>query len=188
MKPHPTPDSKPGPAGVSRRAFLGRTALRGLGLSVALPALPSLVTRRAAGAAAEAAARVAPTRMAFLYVPNGVILDRWRSTGAGRDFQLGATLEPLESFRKDLQIITGLGHKNGTAGGDGPGDHARASATILTGARPFKTAGSDIRVGVSVDQVAAQRVGQDTRFASLELSCDGVRKSGACDSGYSCAY
>jgi hypothetical protein len=126
--------------------------------------------------------------MAFLYVPNGVIVDRWRSTGAGRDFQLGTSLEPLESFKKDLQVVTNLGHKNGTAGGDGPGDHARASATILTGARPFKTAGSDIRVGVSVDQVAAQRIGQETRFASLELSCDGVRKSGGCDSGYSCAY
>jgi hypothetical protein len=126
--------------------------------------------------------------MAFVYVPNGVIVDRWRSTGAGRDFQLGTSLEPLESFKKDLQVVTNLGHKNGTAGGDGPGDHARASATILTGARPFKTAGSDIRVGVSVDQVAAQRIGQETRFASLELSCDGVRKSGGCDSGYSCAY
>ena len=74
------------------------------------------------------------------------------------------------------------------AGGDGAGDHARASATILTGTRPFKTAGSDIRVGVSVDQVAAQGIGQQTRFSSLELSCDGGRKSGACDSGYSRAY
>ena len=121
-------------------------------------------------------------------VPNGVIVDRWQSTGAGRDFRLGATLEPLTRFQKDLQIVTGLGHQNGTAGGDGAGDHARASATILTGTRPFKTAGSDIRVGVSVDQVAAQGIGQQTRFSSLELSCDGVRKSGACDSGYSRAY
>lgn len=171
-------------ASVSRRRFLGGTALRGLGLAVALPALESLPAARAAGAAA----RVAPTRMAFLYVPNGVILDRWKSTGSGRDFRLGETLEPLVPFQGDLQIVTGLGHQHGTAGGDGPGDHARASATILTGARPFKTAGSDIRVGVSVDQVAAQRIGEATRFSSLELSCDGVRKSGACDSGYSCAY
>jgi hypothetical protein len=183
MMPMPAPRAA---AAVSRRRFLGQTALRGAGLSVALPTLPSLLP--SAARAAEAAARSAPTRMAFLYVPNGVIVDRWRSTGAGRDFQLGTSLEPLESFKKDLQVVTNLGHKNGTAGGDGPGDHARASATILTGARPFKTAGSDIRVGVSVDQVAAQRIGQETRFASLELSCDGVRKSGGCDSGYSCAY
>jgi hypothetical protein len=183
MMPMPAPRAA---AAVSRRRFLGQTALRGAGLSVALPTLPSLLP--SAARAAEAAARSAPTRMAFVYVPNGVIVDRWRSTGAGRDFQLGTSLEPLESFKKDLQVVTNLGHKNGTAGGDGPGDHARASATILTGARPFKTAGSDIRVGVSVDQVAAQRIGQETRFASLELSCDGVRKSGGCDSGYSCAY
>jgi hypothetical protein len=147
-------------------------------------ALESSPAARAAGAAA----RVAPTRMAFLYVPNGVILDRFRSTGSGRDFRLGETLEPLTPFQRDLQIVTGLGHQHGTAGGDGPGDHARASATILTGARPFKAAGSDIRVGVSVDQEAARRIGVATRFSSLELSCDGVRKSGACDSGYACAY
>lgn len=171
---------------LNRRRFLAQAALRGAGLSVALPTLPSLL--QSSTRAAEAAVRTAPTRMAFLYVPNGVIVDRWRSTGSGRDFQLGTSLEPLESFKSELQIVTNLGHKSGTAGGDGPGDHARASATILTGTRPFKTAGSDIRVGVSVDQVAARRIGQETRFASLELSCDGVRKSGGCDSGYSCAY
>jgi hypothetical protein len=184
MTSHSEPSRPTGrPAAVSRRRFLGRTALKGLGLSVALPALPSLAAARAANAAAAA-----PNRMAFLYVPNGVILDRWRSSGAGRDFRLGTTLEPLAPFQDDLQIITGLGHANGTAGGDGAGDHARASATILTGTRPFKTAGRDIRAGVSVDQVAAGRLAGQTRFASLELSCDGVRRSGACDSGYSCAY
>jgi hypothetical protein len=171
---------------LNRRRFLAEAALRAAGLSVALPTLPSLLP--SAARAAEHAVRTAPTRMAFLCVPNGVIVDRWRSTGSGRDFQLGASLEPLESFKSELQIVTNLGHKNGTAGGDGTGDHARASATILTGTRPFKTAGSDIRAGVSVDQVAARQIGQETRFASLELSCDGVRKSGGCDSGYSCAY
>ena len=75
-----------------------------------------------------------------------------------------------------------------SGGLDGPGDHARASGTFLTGVRVRKTAGADIHAGVSVDQVAAQRVGHVTRFPSLELTCDGVRKSGNCDSGYSCAY
>ena len=70
----------------------------------------------------------------------------------------------------------------------GPGDHARACATFLTGVRVKKTAGADIHAGVSVDQVAAQRIGHLTRFPSLELACDAVRKSGHCDSGYSCAY
>ena len=87
-----------------------------------------------------------------------------------------------------MQLITGLAHRNGTAGADGAGDHARASATFLTGARPRKTAGADIKVGISVDQVAANAIGRQTRFPSLELSCDAARKSGGCDSGYACAY
>src|SRR5205085_6669093 len=81
-----------------------------------------------------------------------------------------------------------LDHQNATPGPDGPGDHARANGTFLTGVRVKKTAGADVRAGVSIDQVAAQRIGQLTRFPSLELSCDAVRKSGSCDSGYSCAY
>ncbi|MCB1076442.1 MAG: DUF1552 domain-containing protein, partial [Verrucomicrobiae bacterium] len=87
-----------------------------------------------------------------------------------------------------IQLFTGLEHQNGTAGKDGGGDHARANASFLTGVRPYKTAGADIKLGVSVDQVAAKAIGDQTRFSSLELSCDGVRKSGVCDSGYSCAY
>jgi hypothetical protein len=126
--------------------------------------------------------------MAFVYVPNGVNVDRWRSDGEGRDYTLGPTLEPLGAVRDQFQVISGLAHRNGTAGPDGAGDHARATATILTGARPRKTAGADIRAGISVDQFAAQRIGRGTRLPSLELSCDAVRASGACDSGYACAY
>ena len=159
-----------------------RAVLRGLGAAIALPSLGSL---RPAAAAAPAAI---PTRMAFLYVPNGVNLSRWRPEGEGRDYRLGPTLEPLAGLRDEFQLISGLAHRTGTAGPDGAGDHARAVATFLTGVRPRKTAGADLRVGVSVDQIAADAVGQATRFPSLELSCDGVRKSGGCDSGYSCAY
>lgn len=166
---------------VSRRA-----ALRGLGASIAIPVFESL--RPAGAALASAAAQAPPTRMAFLYIPNGVNVDRWRPQGQGTDFEFGPTLEPIATFKNDVQIISGLAHQTGTAGRDGAGDHARASATFLTGARPKKTAGEDIRVGVSVDQVAASVVGQETRFPSLELSCDGTRTSGNCDSGYSCAY
>ena len=85
-------------------------------------------------------------------------------------------------------MIGGLDHENATAGRDGAGDHARASATFLTGARARKTAGNDIHVGISIDQVAAQRAGNLTRFPSLELSSDLIRNSGSCDSGYACAY
>jgi hypothetical protein len=126
--------------------------------------------------------------MAFLYHPNGANMDAWRPKGEGKDYELNMIMEPLAGFKSDIEVVSGFEHKNGWAGPDGAGDHARANATILTGARPKKTAGSDIRLGVSVDQLAAQHIGHYTRFPSLELSCDGVRKSGSCDSGYSCAY
>ncbi|MGI9177747.1 MAG: DUF1552 domain-containing protein [Pirellulales bacterium] len=169
-------------AGVSRRAFLSTTALRGLGVSIALPALESFGSPVSVGAGGR------PTRMAFVYVPNGVNVERWQPQGTGRDYTLGQTLEPLAGFRDQFQLISGLAHRNGTAGPDGAGDHARATATILTGARPRKTSGAEIRVGISVDQVAAHAIGRETRFPSLELSCDAARQSGGCDSGYSCAY
>jgi len=171
-----------------RRSFLGTAlgaaTLRGMGVSLALPAFESLRAPRA-WAGAEPAAAI---RMAFVYAPNGVIEKRWKPEGAGADYTPGPTLEPLSGLRQDFQVVSGLAHRNGTAGPDGAGDHARAMSTILTGTRPRKTAGSDIRAGVSVDQVAAHAIGHQTRFPSLELTCDAVRRSGECDSGYSCAY
>jgi hypothetical protein len=97
-------------------------------------------------------------------------------------------MSPLEGVKQHFQVIGGLDHENATPGRDGAGDHARSSATFLTGARARKTAGSDIHVGISVDQVAAQKLGHLTRFPSLELSSDVIRNSGSCDSGYACAY
>jgi Protein of unknown function (DUF1552) len=174
------------PSACDRRAFL-----RGLGVSLALPAFGSLLPARAFAAAPPVPATTSsgsPLRMVFLYVPNGVNTRRWRPATEGADYQLSPTLEPLAPFKQDFTLFSGLEQRNGTAGGDGAGDHARATASILTGARPRKTSGADIKLGVSVDQFAAQHVGHLTRFPSLELSCDGVRKSGVCDSGYSCAY
>ncbi len=172
---------------VSRRQFL-----RGMGVSIALPLLPSLMSRSArAESAAKAAAGAgttatgAPLRMAFMSIPNGVQQDHWFPTD---DFRLGETMSPLEALKPHFQVIGGLDHQHATPGRDGAGDHARASATFLTGARARKTAGSDIHVGISIDQVAAQALGQLTRFPSLELSSDVVRNSGSCDSGYACAY
>jgi hypothetical protein len=166
-----------------------RRMLRGMGAAIALPALD--IFRPGALAAAPRAATTAsgaPLRMAYLYFPNGAIMDSWRPSGEGTNFRLNGTMESLKPFQKQLQVMTGFEHKNGWAGPDGAGDHARAHATILTGARARKTAGANIRLGVSVDQVAAQAVGGETRLSSLELSTDSVRKTGNCDSGYSCAY
>jgi len=183
-------------ANLSRRRFL-----RGVGACVAIPALESLLPRGAlastldaaagtgaAAAPAATAATGAPVRMAFVYFPNGAIQPNWWPTGEGKDFTLARTLQPLERIKDKIQILGGLDQKNATPGPDGAGDHARASGSFLTGVRVKKTAGADIHAGVSIDQVVAQKVGHLTRFPSLELTCDSVRKSGNCDSGYSCAY
>jgi hypothetical protein len=174
-------------APLSRRHFL-----RSAGFLVGLPAFESLLRGKALAAETARLVGVAPDgsplRLAFVYTPNGAIMDRWTPTGKGSDFQLNQTMQPLAEFQKDLQVVSGLEHQHGWAGPDGGGDHARATATVLTGARPKKTAGTDIRVGVSADQVAARHLEGLTRFSSLELSCDAVRQSGSCDSGYSCAY
>ncbi len=169
---------------MSRRRFL-----RGVGASVALPALPSLLPRwaRAADAIAQASANV-PQRMAFVTVPNGVNLEKWWPKGEGKEFELAPTMESLAGVKDQIQIISGLDHINATPGSDGAGDHARANATLLTGCRARKTAGADLHVGPSIDQVAAQHIGHMTRFSSLELTCDTERPSGNCDSGYACAY
>jgi hypothetical protein len=97
-------------------------------------------------------------------------------------------LQPLEPVRHELQVISGLEDLSADPGPDGGGDHARAGGTFLTGVRIKKTAGSDTYAGVSIDQTVARRIGHRTRFPSLELTCDAVRKAGNCDSGYSCAY
>jgi hypothetical protein len=129
-----------------------------------------------------------PVRLAFAYVPNGVTLKDWKPAVAGSDFEFSRILKPLEPFRKDLFVLSGLDHHNAEALGDGGGDHARAGACFLTGVHPKKTAGADIQAGISVDQIAARKLASATRVPSLEVGCEDSRTVGNCDSGYSCAY
>ncbi len=171
---------------MNRRGFL-----RGMGAAVGLPALEifrPVMAQTARPVTMATTASGAPLRMAYLYIPNGVNLAHWRPNGTTSNYKMGDTFEPMEPHRQDFQIFTGFEQKHATAGGDGPGDHARGNATFLTSVRARKTAGSDISLGISADQVAANAAGHLTRLPSLELSTDGVRKSGHCDSGYSCAY
>jgi hypothetical protein len=163
--------------------------LRGLGATVALPFLDAMVPAFARAAQVRAAS---PTRMAFVYVPNGIIMDQW-TPGEGDGIlplpqTLPRILQPLAGFRDEFSILSGLTHNGGRALGDGPGDHARAGASYLTGAHPKKTSGADIQAGVSMDQIAAERIGNQTRLPSLELGCDEGLFGGNCDSGYSCSY
>lgn len=167
-----------------------RTFLRGLGVTMSLPLLEAMGTSHALKAATSAAseAPASPTRLAFIFTPNGVIQPDWRPVGTGTDFEFSKTHKPLEGFRDQLNFFSELTQDNGRAKGDGAGDHARCGASYLTGAHPVKTSGADIRVGVSIDQVAAQQLGHKTILPSLELGIEGGRNAGSCDSGYSCAY
>lgn len=185
----PAPDSFT--AEQHTQAMNRRHFLRGLGACIALPSLASLVPSRLLAAQAAkglaTTATGAPLRTAFVYFPNGAIPAAWWPEGSGSDFRFGPTLEPLAAVKHRLQVVSGLDHANAKAGKDGGGDHARGNGVFLTGVRLNKSA-TDIRAGISIDQVIANQVGHLTRFPSLELTCDVERKAGNCDSGYACAY
>ncbi len=154
---------------------------------MALPLLESaLPTARLLGA--TTAAKAFPKRMAFLYIPNGANMKQWTPEAVGSNYELPYTLAPLADFKQDITVISALDNNNANELGDGGGGHARASASYLTGVHPRKTAGADIKAGVSVDQIAAEKLGDLTKLPSLELSCDHGQRAGTCDSGYSCAY
>ena len=165
-----------------------RAVLRGLGATIGLPLLDAMVPALGTGTREVAAATKGVARLAFVYVPNGIVMEDWTPATAGRDFALPRILEPLAKLREEVLILSGLDDHNGKALGDGAGDHARAGASFLTGVHCKKTAGADIRGGVSADQIGAQLLAGRTRFASLEVGCEDSRTVGNCDSGYSCAY
>jgi hypothetical protein len=170
-----------------------RTFLRGLGTAVALPLLDGmhLETAPASTTADELTGVTAgenPIRMVFMYVPNGVHMPGWTPRQEGAGFDLPPILAPLSNLRDDVLVVSGLANHKADPNGDGAGDHARGAATFLTGAQAVKTDGKDIRVGISVDQIAAQHLGRQTRLPSLEIGCELGPSAGSCDSGYSCAY
>ena len=150
---------------------------------MALPFLDAMSPATAFGQTSKSA----PVRMAFLFVPNGINMAAWTPTSVGA-LELSPTLQALSKVKGQINVVTGLAQMNAFAGADGPGDHARSCAAWLTGVHPFKTAGADIKLGISADQVAAQHIGKLTKFPSLELGCERGGTSGDCDSGYSCAY
>ena len=163
-----------------------RTALRGLGVSIALPMLEAMQIGPSRAGSADRGG--VPLRVAFVYVPNGVHMPDWTP----RIVRARASISPRSSSRcavkDEVLVLSGLSLNPARALGDGGGDHARAMASFLTGRHPRKTDGADLRAGISVDQLAAREVGSMTRFPSLEIGCEGGRNAGECDHGYSCAY
>ena len=169
-----------------------RTLLRGLGTAMALPWLEAMVP--ASPLIANVTRRVVakpPVRMGFLYVPNGMHMPDWKPALRDRSkggFEVPKILQPIAEFQDQMTMFSGLSLDGANAHGDGGGDHARSVASFLTGAHPRKTNGNNIQNGVSIDQVAARKIGHHTRLASLELGTEASAQAGRCDSGYSCLY
>jgi len=166
---------------ITGKAVPRRTFLRGLGATaVALPFLDAMTP--------AFAAPKAPVRLAFLYVPNGIDMKNWNIAEEGPFAgEFPRVMKPLEAFRNDILQIGNLTHNSGRALLDGAGDHGRCAGSYLTGVQVKKTT-IDIKASVSCDQIIANKIGHETRFASLELGMDDSRQAGDCDSGYSCAY
>ena len=167
---------------LTRKALPRRTFLRGLGTAVALPFLDAMVP-----ALAPAQSTKRPTRMAFVYVPNGIDMRNWTLDYEGPLGALTPTLQPLAPYKSDVTILSNLTHNTGRALLDGPGDHGRCCGSYLTGVQVKKTL-TDIKASVSCDQLVANQIGHLTRFPSLEVGLEDARQAGDCDSGYSCAY
>lgn len=165
-----------------------RTVLRGAGVAMALPLLDVMTPSKVLANSKAVSNSGAPIRMAWVFFPNGTNADQWLPKSSGNQWEVTPSLKPLEKHYQHLTAFRGLAQMTGFAMGDGPGDHARSAATFLTGVHPLKTAGSQIKVGRSVDQVLADSYGQQTRLPSIELGTEEGRQAGDCDSGYSCAY
>ena len=159
-----------------------RTFLRGVGVTVALPLLESMVPAFTALAASAASPRM---RFGAVYIPNGAVMAQWIPKTAGSGFELMPIMKPLQPFKSSLVVTSNLCR----AGGDVAGDHAVSSAGWLSGAVAKRTEAEDLRVGVTVDQLIARKIGQDAPFPSLELATeDFTGYVGGCVPGYSCAY
>ena len=167
---------------ITRHTLARRTFLRGMGTAVALPFLDAM-----SPALAKAQSAKAPVRMAFVYVPNGMDMRHWNPSYEGRLAELPQTLQPLAAHKDDILLMGNLTHNTGRALLDGAGDHGRCCGSYLTGVQVKKSV-SDIRASVSCDQLVANQIGRQTRFASLEVGLEDGRQAGDCDSGYSCAY
>lgn len=175
---------------ITKKALSRRTVLRGIGVSVALPLLDAMVP--ALSALATTAAKPV-RRYGFFYMPNGVAMNHtgvnfWKPETVGTNFDISPILSPLEPFRDQLTIVSGLHNRQAESLGDGNGDHTRSTGSWLTGAHIKRTEGSDLRAGVSVDQLIASQFRKDTPLPSLEMAILPNSVTGGCDTGYSCAY
>ncbi len=171
---------------ITKKHLPRRLFLKGAGVSLALPLLDSMVP--ALTAQTQTAAKPL-LRLGFVYVPHGAVMSEWTPAKEGEGLELSTVLKPLEPVRDRVVVVSGLAHHQADSLGDGGADHARSCPTFLTGVHPKRTEGEDVRAGVTIDQIAAQKIGQDTQFPSLEVATEDMTGLvGACDAGYSCTY
>jgi len=164
---------------VTKKHLSRRTVLRGMGASVALPLLDAMLP--AATALAKTAAAPRP-RMAFVYFPHGAVMDKWTPKAEGAHFDLPPILEPLEPFQKQLTIVSGLENKSAVAAPV----HAITPGTWLSCVPPRIS--HDPYGGVTIDQIAAKHISQDTPLPSLEVATEEQGGEGSCDRNYGCSY
>ena len=166
---------------IMKQALARRTFLRGMGVTLALPLLDAMIP---AGTALAQTAASPKTRFCGIYVPHGATMDKWTPATEGTGFAFTETLKPLEKFRDRLNVLSNLAHPMaGGKGSDAGADHARSAPVFLSGASPQR---GSVQAGRTLDQVLAERIGQDTPLPSLELSLEEVALN--CGSGYGCAY
>jgi len=164
-----------------------RTFLRGMGVTMSLPLLDAMVP--ASTALAQTAARP-QVRLGLCFIPHGAVMNQWTPATVG-PLELSPTLSPLAAHREQVVVLSNLAHAMaGPQGpGDNGGDHTRCPAVFLNGVHPKRTDGADIQAGVTIDQIAAQKIGQDTLLPSLELAIEDYSGLvGSCDVGFSCTY
>lgn len=166
---------------ITKKALSRRTVLRGMGASLALPVLDAMFP----AATAYAATTAKPVlRLGFVFMPMGATLSAWTPNTVGKLQELSPTLDSLKPFLDQLTVITNLELKNAYSAGN----HATSNSSFLSAAKAKMTEGSDYQLGTTVDQVAAQHIGKDTRLPSLELAIDMLNTVGNCDDGYACVY
>ncbi len=171
---------------VTKKVLPRRTVLRGIGATVALPFLDAMAP--ALTATARTAANPLP-RLGFVYAPNGMFLPNFHPVGGGgRGFQMSPTLKPLEPYREQMVVVSGLSNRGLVSTNEGGGVHTRAHGGWLSGVLPKRTEGADIEAGKTIDQYAADTLGADTSLRSLELTTDSNFTVGNCENGYSCTY
>ncbi len=167
---------------ITQKHLNRRTLLRGVGAAIALPVLDAM--RPALAAPSKTGKQ--PGRVGVVYVPNGIVMKDWKLAQTGRDFEFTRILKPLEPFRQDITVLSGLANHAAVKGKGG--GHAKATGSFLSGAEPKYTAGPDVRAGITFDQIAAQKWAAETRVSSLQIGCEDSRMVGNCDTGSSCAY